>query len=66
MKEGNTMMKHVKPYCIVYRRTGHPEVEEYFDREIDMENHVIIWLDGDVDYVNYFYFDVEYTPSWAK
>lgn len=53
------------PYSIIYRRTGHSEVEEYFEREIDMENHVIIWLDDDVDYVYYYLWDVEYTPSWV-
>ena len=59
-------MEHIKPYTIVYRAYGFPEVELSFDREIDMENYVIIWLDDDVDYVNYFYYDVEYTPHWAE
>lgn len=56
----------MKPYTIVYRVYGLPEIERSFEREIDMENYVIIWLDSNIDYVNYFYFDVEYTPHWAE
>ena len=59
-------MEPIKPYTIVYRVHGLPEVERSFMREIEMENYATIWLDDDIDYVNYFYYDVEYTPEWAK
>lgn len=53
-----------KPYCLIYRRFSFPDVELYFDREIDMEGHVNIWIDGDVDYIHFYLWSVEYTPTW--
>lgn len=52
-------------YGIVYRVNGHPETEETFETEHDMENYCNIWLDyPDIDYVYFFRYDVEYTPEF--
>ncbi len=60
------MMNEYKPYAVVYHVTGHHEVEELFDSEKDMRDYCAIWLDyPDIDYVNYFAYDKEYTPDWA-
>lgn len=60
------MLDSYKPYAIVYRVTGRPEVEEQFDSEKEMRHYCNIWLDyPDMDYVNYFAYDIEYTPDWA-
>ena len=56
----------IKPYCIVYRTALGVEHEEYFENERSMENHANIWLDGDEDYVEYYYYNKEYTPTWMK
>lgn len=55
------------PYTIIYKLKNHPEYEESFTRELDMESHAIIWLDDPetIEYVHYFYYDKEYTPTWA-
>lgn len=52
-------------YCMIWKIYGH-EYEEYFEREHDMYNSAMIWIDGDEDYVNYFFDDMEYTPWWAQ
>ena len=55
------------PYTIIYKLKNHPMHEEDFSREIDMENHAIIWLDDpdEIEYVHYYYYSREYTPTWA-
>ena len=54
------------PYTIIYKLKGYPEHEENFKDEHSMENHAIIWLDDPetIEYVHYFYYDREYTPTW--
>lgn len=54
-------------YCIVYRVHGCAEVERSFPTETSMENYCIIWLDyPDMDYVQFYCDDVEYTPDFWK
>ena len=55
------------PYCIVYRVNGHPEIERTFPTENDREDYCNIWLDyPDIDYVEFYRYDVEYTPNFWK
>lgn len=61
------MMYPRNPYCIVYRVYGHAEVERTFQTEEDMEDYCNIYLDyPDLDYVDFFKYDVEYTPNFWK
>ena len=54
-------------YCIIYRVHGRAEVEHSFSTETSMENYCIIWLDyPDMDYVQFYRDDVEYTPDFWK
>ena len=54
-------------YSVVYRVTGRPEVEADFPTEHAMEEYCIIYLDyPDLDYVNFFRYNVEYTPDFWK
>lgn len=54
-------------YAIVCKRIAHPVQEESFMTERQMESFVTIWLDDpdEIEYVNYFYCNKEYTPTWA-
>ena len=52
-------------YCMIWKAYGH-EHEEYYPTEESMYNSAMIWIDGDEDYVNYFFDDQEYTPWWAQ
>lgn len=45
-------------YCMVWKIYGH-EYEEYYPTEESMYNSAMIWIDGDEDYVNYFFDDQE-------
>lgn len=61
------MMYPRDPYCVVYRVHGHTEVERTFPTEGDMEDYCNIYLDyPDLDYVEFFKYDVEYTPDFWK
>lgn len=60
------MMNEYKPYAVVYRVNGRPEVEETFDTEKDMHDYYNIWIDyPDIDYLDFFEYDKQYTPSWV-
>jgi len=53
-------------YSIVYCKYGLPQVDLDFQTELEMENYVNIWIDGDEDYVDYFKNDVQYDPPWTR
>jgi hypothetical protein len=54
-------------YCVIYRVYGLPEVERTFPTEESMEGYCNIYLDyPDMDYVEFYRDNVEYTPNFWK
>jgi hypothetical protein len=53
-------------YSIVYRRYDLPEVNLDFKTESAMFAYVNTWINGDEDYIAYFYNGIEYDPPWTR
>ena len=55
-------------YCMIYQLLNDKyPTEVEFERELDMENHFNVCVDGDdYHFCEFYYCSREYTPKWMK